>query len=214
MCGRYYIEIEHAELEEIVEEVNRRLKVKYEGTDLDIEKAAVKGGEIFPFSVAPVEMMEKEKIVPVAMRWGFPISMGKKKDGTPLAPKPVFNARVETAREKPLFKKPLLEKRVVVPTSGFFEWNHPNGKPQDKFLFTEPGKEILYLAGMYNVFDWNGVKFPHYTILTTEPNDSMRPYHNRMPILLEEDEREAWLSGSDLEEVLKRVPFELAVEAA
>lgn len=213
MCGRYYIEVEDEDLQEIIAAVNRRLKEKYKDTPM-AEKQVV-GGEVFPFSLAPVMLQEKGLMVPVAMRWGFPISMGKKKDGTPLAPKPVFNARVETVEEKPLFKQPLHERRVVVPTSGFFEWNHPDGKkPQDKFLFTEPGQRRLYLAGIYNVFDWEGYKFPHFIILTTQPNRSMSPYHNRMPVLLEAGEREEWLRGSDVEEVLKRVPFELAVREA
>lgn len=83
-------------------------------------------------------------------------------------------------------------------------------------IFSQKRKQIvrMYLAGIYNMFDWEGFKFPHFSILTTKPNNSMTPYHNRMPVLLEPDEQEAWLQGSDVDEVLRRVPFELDVNEA
>jgi putative SOS response-associated peptidase YedK len=35
-----------------------------------------------------------------------------------------------------------------------------------------------------------------FTILTTEANDAIRDIHHRMPVILEDGDHEAWLSGS------------------
>ena len=49
-----------------------------------------------------------------------------------------------------------------------------------------------------------------FTILTTEPNDLMRPLHNRMPVILEPGDYGRWLDGelpaSGVADLLKPSP--------
>lgn len=78
----------------------------------------------------------------------------------------------------------------------------------------QPGTSKLYLAGMYDVFMYKGVRFPHFTILTTAPNDSVSGYHDRMPVLLHQAEIEAWLRGENVADVITRVPFALQAKPA
>ena len=40
-------------------------------------------------------------------------------------------------------------------------------------------------------------------MVITEPNDFVRPLHDRMPVILEPDQFEPWLSGQAAVEVLK-----------
>ncbi len=113
------------------------------------------------------------------MTWGFPKWQGK---GV------IINARSETALEKKMFRLPLLQKRCVAPSAGFFEWRQEDGKKQ-KYLFRLPKTKQLYLAGLYNTFE----QMPAYAILTTAANPSVAAYHDRMPLVLEAAQIHAWL---------------------
>ncbi|MDY2834180.1 MAG: SOS response-associated peptidase, partial [Candidatus Aphodomonas sp.] len=84
MCGRYYIAEEDsaAELQEIIEQLNRR-------------GAEVKTGEIYPTDTVPVLANNKSMVIaPFAMKWGYTLPDGKQ----------IINARSETAADKPLFR--------------------------------------------------------------------------------------------------------------
>lgn len=190
MCGRYYIESEDdlVEIRAIIQEVQDKLYGKPEAAQL-------KTGEIFPTNIVPIITVDGG----VAMQWGFP-----KWDGKGV----VINARAESANDKNMFRKSLQERRCVVPTTGFYEWRHEGGKNKEKYLFTAPGERMLYLAAIYNIFD--GDILPRFTILTTAANESMKPYHNRMPVLLGVGERDRWISdGNAADTILHRIPAQL-----
>lgn len=156
----------------------------------------VKTGEIFPTDMAPVLRLEADEVGPAAMAWGFP-----RWDGRGV----IFNARAESALDKPMFRQALLASRVAVPTTGYYEWHD-----RVKYLFTEPGSPTLYLAGFCKYFD--GI--PCFTILTTQASEDTRPYHDRMPLLLHASERESWVRGDDMQSVLERMQFHVEARRA
>ncbi len=193
MCGRYYIDDEDdiIAMREIIDEINRR----YSGTP---EFAELKTGEIRPTNTVPVIVADERTSQARLMRWGYP-----KWDGKGV----VINARAETVAEKSMFRKSLLERRAVIPTTGFYEWRHEGGKVKEKYMFRVPGESMLYLAGMYNTYkEPDGSTREHFAILTTAANNSMVDYHDRMPVLLRPDERMAWLEGGQMTMILERVP--------
>lgn len=51
----------------------------------------------------------------------------------------------------------------------------------------------LWFAGL--ISQWHDLLT--CTILTRAANDSVEPIHDRMPVVLDTNEREAWLGGSD-----------------
>ena len=77
-----------------------------------------------------------------------------------------------------MYKRQVLARRCVVPTTGFYEWD----AARHKYLFQLPGSALLYLAGLYDYVDSQG----RYVILTTAPNASMAPIHDRMPLVLQD----------------------------
>jgi len=160
---------------------------------------AVTIGEVFPANIAFVFTRDGA----AALKWGFP---HWKNTGV------IINARSETALEKNMFRKPLLESRCVIPSCGFFEWSRSgSGKKKDKYLLREPGEHILYMAGMVNKFrDANGADYSAFVILTTSANNSVSLIHDRMPVILTPDERDLWI-GDDLfmEHALHRTGPEL-----
>lgn len=195
MCGRYYIETEEelTEIRAIIQETQDKLYGKPEAAQL-------KMGEIFPTNTVPILGLNGAE----AMQWGFP-----KWDGKGV----VINARSETVHDKNMFRGSLMERRCVVPTTGFYEWRHEGGKSKEKYLFTLPGEKVLYLAAIYNIFE--GDTLARFSILTTAANESMVPYHDRMPVLLGAGERDWWISdGNSTDGILHRVPAQLVAQRA
>lgn len=167
MCGRYSLAPEEsAEIARIVREVQGKF-----GAD------SIRTGEIRPTNPAPVLVPDgPSSLAPRPVGWGFPRFDGK---GV------VINARAETALDKPMFRKPLLERRCVIPTTGFYEWD----REKRKYLFRLPDSSALYLAGFWNSFR----EEDRFIILTTAPNDTIINVHDRMPVLLPPAEVELWL---------------------
>ena len=94
----------------------------------------------------------------------------------------------------------------MIPSTGFWEWD----AAKQKFFFTLPGEPALYMAGLWAQRDG----FPCYTILTTAPNSSMRPIHDRMPVVLTRDKLRPWLEDpSTSSDILHAVPPELHAAA-
>ena len=186
MCGRYQFTAEQtAEILQIIQEVSRRHG-----------EGSWRPGEIRPTDKAPVLVADDRGIGPELYRWGYRYPGNL-----------VINARAETAAEKPMFRESVAVRRCVVPSTGFFEWDA--GKR--KYLFTHPGQDALYMAGLYAVRDGE----PCYCILTTAANNSMREVHNRMPLVLRREQIKPWLrSPEQAGQILRTQPPMLTRAAA
>lgn len=138
----------------------------------------MEAGEIFPTGLVPVLLNMDGALGPQPLRWGFPSADGK---GT------VINVRAETAAFKPMFRNSLLHRRCAVPTSGFFEWSHD--RAHNKYSFRQADSGVLYLAGLYR--DFGGER--RFVILTRPANESIADVHDRMPVILQEDQLDSWV---------------------
>ena len=129
-----------------------------------------------------------KKTVGEFQQWGLPGFRGRQQ---------IINARTETVTEKPMFRRSVAFQRCVIPATGFYEWD----AAKHKYFFQMPGQP-LYLAGIYDTI--NGVNC--FIILTTEPNDSVAPIHDRMPLLLSHEQVRPWLvdAGAALELLCSR----------
>jgi putative SOS response-associated peptidase YedK len=173
-------------------------------------------GEVFPTDVVPVISRDpdasggKARLCGRAMYWGFPGFPDRSRPNA--KPKPLINTKSETALELRTWKDSVSHRRCVIPSSGFYEWSHDKAKSKTKYLFTVPHSRGLLLGGIYKEFkDADGAPFPHFSIITTAANGSMREIHNRMPLVLKEEEFPAWFSdGPEFEGLLPRNDIELA----
>ncbi len=111
----------------------------------------------------------------------------------------MINARAETLAEKSSFKKPFATRRCLVPADGFYEWKKLGGgskpKKQPMFIRRADGEPLAF-AGLWSV--WRGPDkdqdpLRSLTIITTTPNATMAPIHDRMPVILPEDRWATWL---------------------
>ena len=116
-----------------------------------------------------------------------------------------LNAKIETIAEKPSFK-PSINKRCLIPASGFFEWRWLDemGKHKQKYFMSMAGEEIFCFAGLWN--EWTEPNTQHkihtFTILTTEANEAMAFVHNskkRMPVILRPEVENKWLQSGAID---------------
>jgi len=54
-------------------------------------------------------------------------------------------------------------------------------------------RELISLAGLHEYWRNGDDIILSYTILTTQPNELLAPIHNRMPVIIGDDELEEWL---------------------
>jgi putative SOS response-associated peptidase YedK len=187
MCGRYNFTVEQSdEIMEILEKLN----AKFQGKE-------ARTGEVFPTNLAPILIEEDKEISPTLSVWGFP-----KFDQKGV----IINARAETAFEKKTFRDSLVNRRCIIPSTGFYEWD----SEKRKFQFRQEGTNALYMAGLYSYYQ----KEMRYVILTTEANESMKEIHTRMPLVIPKEEIGTWImEDMATNDFLKRVPPQLIREA-
>jgi putative SOS response-associated peptidase YedK len=140
------------------------------------------------------------------VRWGLVPSWAK----DPSIGNRMINARLETAAEKPSFRKAFAKRRCVLPATGYYEWYTPtepdapvgkNGKPIKQPYFIRPRDgSSLAMAGLYEL--WRDPTRedgdPHAwlwtaTILTTTATDDLGRIHDRAPVLVPRDHLDRWL---------------------
>lgn len=126
----------------------------------------------------------------------------------------MINARSETAHEKPSFRAAFKYRRCLILADGFFEWRAAEkGGPKTPYLFKLQNDHPFTFAGLYEHKEFpEGDELHTCTILTCEPNELVRKYHNRMPVMLGEEARWAWLEPdagqSKLQDLLVPYPAE------
>jgi putative SOS response-associated peptidase YedK len=117
----------------------------------------------------------------------------------------MINARAETLADKPAFKALFRKHRCLIPMDGFYEWRAgaadgpltSAGKPakQPMYIHRADG-EPLAVAGLWAA--WKepaaGEWLHSATVITTSANETMRPVHDRMPVVLP---RSAWAEWLD-----------------
>ena len=202
MCCRYYYADHDEKLRAIAAEAGKSplaYKFMLAATPL------MTSGEIRPTNVVPVIAPGKDGQRAVfPMKWGFAIP------GRSL----VFNARVETAAEKPTFREAWTRHRCIVPASWYYEWEHlvasdGRKKTGERFLIQPRDSQLTWLCGLYRIEEG----LPVFTILTREPSEELRRIHDRMPLILPEEKIVDWITpGSRPEEVMRAALTEMYTE--
>lgn len=107
----------------------------------------------------------------------------------------LINARAETLAEKPSFRDAYENRRCLVLADGFYEWREDGGVKQP-YRVCRPDDEPFAMAGLWE--RWEGRETRETaTIVTTEPNDVVRPLHDRMAAILPPGEERRWLEADE-----------------
>ena len=145
----------------------------------------------------------------VRAAWGF---VPEWADGRPDV-KPLISARAETAATKPFFRDAFKRKRCLVLADGFYEWKRA-GKSKVPYRIALKTEEPFAFAGIWSTgHDAQGIEHPTFAILTTEANALVSQIHNRMPVILREQDEKDWLnprlSLDEAQALLGPLPAEL-----
>ena len=188
MCGRYSLAVSPEELEEIFEAPVAGL-------------VTLPRWNIAPTQDAPVVTVGRDgerRIVP--LRWGLvPYWADDPTVGTRH-----INARAETAPTTAAFRDAFVRRRCLVPADGFYEWQQQGGRKQPWWIHHRRGG-LLAFAGLRERWQprSGGEPMHTFTILTTMPNGTVAPLHDRMPVVLEPKDWAAWLDPATPAELVR-----------
>lgn len=181
MCGKYYADREFIpHLSSLFKDIgvtpDRELREEWEKVLLE-EDDSETFTDVNPTDKAITISLSDGGLVASKMKWGF---------RDPYHDTLVINARSESAAEKQMFAESIRERRCVIPASGYYEWD----RSRSRYRFRRPDGGLVLLAGIYR----NELAEPHFTILTAEANDCMKPVHPRMPVTIGQDEIKDWIT--------------------
>ena len=131
--------------------------------------------------------------------------------------KMTLNAKTETVFDLPSFRVPIVRKRCLVPSTGYFEFHHEGKEAIPYYIFLKD-EEIFSLGGVFELWKHPGTNetVGTFAILTVPANELCAKIHNggknpfRMPLILSRENEEVWLDGAlkanEIKEMFK--PFE------
>ena len=108
-----------------------------------------------------------------------------------------INARAETVATLPAFRSAFRKRRCLVPVNAFFEWSGEKGH-RLKWRISLREEPLFALAGLW---EWwqdreSGEAVTSYTIVTCAANAAIAPLHDRMPVIMREDDYACWLDAA------------------
>ena len=147
----------------------------------------------------------------VMARWGLVPHWSKEE-------KPKYstiNARADSVADKPSYREPFKRKRCLIPATGFYEWKLDDGQKTPHHIRLAEGG-LFAFAGLWDHWGREGEGFDSCSIIVTSANQTMRPIHDRMPVILNISQYNTWLNTrhhnrAQLDALL--VPYAGALEA-
>lgn len=123
------------------------------------------------------------------MRWGLLPSWVKDPANFSL----LINARGETAAEKPAFRAAMKRRRCLIPADGFYEWQR-DGARKRPFYIRQKSQQPFAFAGLWETWTGpNGEELDTAAIVTIGANATLKPIHDRMPVIVPPDAFDLWL---------------------
>lgn len=123
-------------------------------------------------------------------RWGLIPAWAKNPSDMPL----LFNARSESAIEKASFRTAMRHRRALVPVSGFYEWKKLPGNRRQAYWLRPRKGGLVALAGLLETWsEPGGSEMDTAAILTTGASADIRHIHDRMPVVIQQEDFARWL---------------------
>ena len=218
MCGRFVLA--KSELE---------LKQHYRAESVAAELPAVS------FNIAPTKQIATLLIRPEGRdaagrplepfhlelhpaRWGLIPKWQRQATGSPL-----INARIESVLQKPSFRS-AAQRRVIVPASGYYEWQTTNASKRPFFIHPAHQESLLNLAGIFEWWRAPAVDSESsqanwiltVSLITTAAPSGLSEIHDRAPLIISSGAISSWLDPTvtTTETLLEEFNRESAAAAA
>jgi len=185
MCGRYY---RRSDKQKIAEVFRTGVPTTFE---------ILPSYNVAPQTFQPVVAFNKKSLERelLQMRWGLvPYWASDPKVGYS-----TINAKAETLTTSPVFREAIKRRRCLVPADGFYEWQPIDRKNKQPFAFALKDGSLFALAGLFDVWKdkQTGQALFSYSVITTDPNELLEPFHNRMPVIVKPADYERWLAPAE-----------------
>lgn len=166
MCGRAACSFNAEELTKTsrYKWKDEREKVKWNRTTYNLK----------PTNLAPIIITENNMANFTIGKWGFNSKTKKL----------LINARSDSFISKKFPYAKLGGKRGILVVNGFYEW-----KEKQPYFITNP-QRVMYLGCVWRDDAEHGVCF---IIMTTDACDKVSNVHNRMPVIIQDDQLGIWL---------------------
>lgn len=195
MCGRYTL-IDTDKLQERFQTINAidDLKPNYNTA---------------PGQIMPVVVDSQDKNELKLMKWGLVPPWAEEAN----IGYRMINARSEGIETKPSFRHAFKRQRCLVPANGFYEWQKGQDGKIPHYIQFKQGS-LFAFAGLWEYWKRpDGTGLETYTIITTSPDEVVKPIHDRMPVILKKEHEDAWLDSDNqdtdfLRSLLKPYPAE------
>lgn len=182
MCGRFTLTPE--DIEFVAEQMGM-------ASSRELEQMYVQRRNIAPTQKHWVATLQREELVPRRATWGL-VNWWEpsRREGAKY-----INARAESLETRRPFREAFQQGRCLVPADGFIEWTGEKNARRP-FWFHRPDQGVFAFAGLYTTARLKGeeAETTTFTIITTEANGLIGRIHDRMPVILpDQDAAAAWL---------------------
>ena len=150
-------------------------------------------------------------------KWGLVPNWTKSEEEANKIRKMTLNARSENVFNLPSFRVPIMKKRCLIPSTGYFEFHHEGKEITPYYIFLKD-EEIFSLGGIYELWKNPSTNeiLQTFTVLTVPANDFCAKIHNggknpfRMPLIISREREEYWFDSSLIVDDIKRImlPFD------
>ncbi len=110
----------------------------------------------------------------------------------------LINAKAESILSKAPFKQAIKSQRCLIIADGYFEWKKI-GKAKVPFRITLANDELFAFAGIWDFWEnTKGEIVNSFSIITTQANKLVTDINERMPVILNQEMEQKWLSQKQL----------------
>lgn len=175
MCGRFYLDVPREKLVEHFQfENDPNLQARFNiapSQDIAAVRETDNGREL------------------ALLHWGL-IPHWAKEEYTGYS---MINARAETVDQKPSYRTAFKRHRCLIPASGFYEWQTgPSGK--QPYAIGRKDGDVFAMAGLWEHWENpEGRVIESCAIIVTSANEAIKSIHDRMPVILQEEDYDTWL---------------------